>query len=270
MKRLLMMCLIAAAACSRKPETAIATPALQPAHPPATAAVPSTASPSAAAALSAAASSLSGNVVETMDAGGYTYLRVHTASGDEWAAVPQTAIKPGAEVTVEVQMTAQNFESKTLKRTFDKVLFGTIAGTPGATSLPPNHPALGASLLPNHPPIASASTAAPAAADVSVAPPAGGKSIAQVWSERAALKDSQVVVRGKVVKFLPGIMGKNWMHLRDGSGSPANGDNDLTVTTMDTAAAGDVVTIKGVVHTNKDFGAGYSYKVIVEDARVVK
>ena len=79
-----------------------------------------------------------------------------------------------------------------------------------------------------------------------------------------------MIVRGKVVKFLPGIMGRNWMHLRDGSGSGKNGDNDLTVTTSDTAAVGDIVTIKGVVHLDKDFGAGYTYAVIIEDASLVK
>src|SRR5438045_3820185 len=126
MKKFWMTCLIAAA-CSRKQETAVAPPLrLQPA--PAIAAAPAAAT---------AASSLSGNVVETMDAGGYTYLRVRTASGDEWAAVPQTAIKPGAAVTVEVQMTAQNFESKTLKRKFDKVLFGTIVATPVVAAAAP-------------------------------------------------------------------------------------------------------------------------------------
>jgi len=70
-----------------------------------------------------------------------------------------------------------------------------------------------------------------------------------------------------VVKFSPEIMGKNWIHLQDGTG--VSGANDLTVTTSATAQTGDTVTISGVLVTDKDFGYGYSYDVIVEDAEVV-
>jgi hypothetical protein len=75
-----------------------------------------------------------------------------------------------------------------------------------------------------------------------------------------------VVVRGKVVKYNPGIMGKNWIHLRDGSGAAADGTNDVLVTTAHQAKLGDVLTVKGVVRTDKDFGSGYSYKVLIEEA----
>jgi tartrate dehydratase beta subunit/fumarate hydratase class I family protein len=60
----------------------------------------------------------------------------------------------------------------------------------------------------------------------------------------------------------------NWVHLRDGTGSAANQTNDLIVTTTDELKVGDVVTLKGVVHTDKDFGAGYAYKVIVEEGKL--
>jgi glutamate-1-semialdehyde aminotransferase len=72
--------------------------------------------------------------------------------------------------------------------------------------------------------------------------------------------------RGKVVKFSGGIMGRNWIHLRDGSGSATDKTNDLVVTTTEQAKVGDVVTAKGVVRVDKDFGAGYVYKALVEDA----
>jgi hypothetical protein len=91
-----------------------------------------------------------------------------------------------------------------------------------------------------------------------------------VWAARSQLAEKQVVVRGKVVKFLAGIMGKNWMHLRDGSGTHEKGDDDLTVTTNEVAKVGDTVTVTGTVHVDKDFGAGYRYPVIVEDASVKK
>ena len=84
------------------------------------------------------------------------------------------------------------------------------------------------------------------------------------------IKDTVVAVRGKVVKYNPGIMGKNWIHLRDGSGSREKKDDDITVTTLDSAAVGDVVLVRGTVHLDRNFGAGYVYPVIIEDAKVSK
>jgi hypothetical protein len=72
------------------------------------------------------------------------------------------------------------------------------------------------------------------------------------------------------VKYNPKIMGKNWIHLQDGSGDPSKGTHDITVTSQNSVAVGDVVTAKGVLRADKDFGSGYTYALIVEDAKVVK
>jgi len=77
-------------------------------------------------------------------------------------------------------------------------------------------------------------------------------------------------VRGKVVKYTPDVLGKNWIHLRDGSGSAADNTHDVLVTTKNQTKIGDVVVAKGVVHTDKDLGSGYSYKVLIEDATLLK
>ena len=79
-----------------------------------------------------------------------------------------------------------------------------------------------------------------------------------------------MAVRGTVVKFTPSVMGKNWVHLRDGTGSAGNDTNDLLVTTQDKAAVGDVVTATGVVKTDVNLGSGYSFKVLVENATLRK
>jgi hypothetical protein len=94
------------------------------------------------------------------------------------------------------------------------------------------------------------------------------RTVAEVMTKSADLKEKTVTVRGKVVKYNPGIMGKNWIHLRDGSGSAADKTDDLLVTTMEQAKVGDVVVVKGIVRTDKDFGAGYAYKVLVEEAKL--
>jgi hypothetical protein len=103
-----------------------------------------------------------------------------------------------------------------------------------------------------------------------IPPPAGGLSIAELWARKAALAGKQVTVRGRVVKVNTQILGRNWVHLQDGSGSASDGTNDLTVTTDATLAEGETITITGVLATGKDFGAGYVYDAIVENGKVVK
>ena len=77
-------------------------------------------------------------------------------------------------------------------------------------------------------------------------------------------------VRGKVVKNSRMIMGKNWLHLQDGTGEPDKKQHDLVVTTMADATEGEIVTVEGVVAANRDFGAGYNYQVLIENAKVEK
>ena len=78
--------------------------------------------------------------------------------------------------------------------------------------------------------------------------------LAEVFAGKDQLAGKPVVVRGKVVKTNANIMGKNWLHVRDGSG--AEGTNDLTVTMAGTAPnVGDTVVVKGTVALNKDFGS---------------
>jgi len=99
--------------------------------------------------------------------------------------------------------------------------------------------------------------------------PEGGMTVAEVHARAAEFAGQSVALRGRVVKANFGIMGSNWLHVQDGSGDPATGSNDLTVTTQGRAEVGDLVTVRGVVAADKDFGAGYRYSVIVENAEVV-
>ena len=96
--------------------------------------------------------------------------------------------------------------------------------------------------------------------------PKGGKTVAELYAEKSSLSGKEVTVRGKVVKFSANIMGKNWIHLQDGTG--AEGSNDLTITTGSSAKVGDTVVASGVFAVNKDLGYGYKYDIIVEDAKI--
>ncbi len=92
--------------------------------------------------------------------------------------------------------------------------------------------------------------------------------IEQIYTQKAKLVGKQVQVKGKVVKVNEGIMGKNFLHITDGTGK--EGSNDLTITTQDVAALGDTVSLTGEVVVNRDFGAGYTYPLLIEKAKVSK
>jgi len=139
---------------------------------------------------------------------------------------------------------------------------GKEQAPPAASSPPP--PAAETPAPPPHPtPSAPSDTV-----DLSgIAKAEGGKTIAEVFAEREQLAGETIVFRGKVVKTNAGIMGKNWLHIRDGSG--AEGTNDITVTTTEVLPnVGDTVLVTGVLQLNKDFGMGYQYDLIIEDADV--
>ena len=267
MRRLSAVLLIAAAVagCKKSEPTPAAAPA---ATPPAAAA-------EAAAPAAPQGTTIKGKIVERLDAPPYTYLKLATGKDEQWAAVPKTELAKGAEATVVGAMPMQGFESKTLNRKFDVVYFGTLEGAAAAPAAdaapgqpPPGMDTSPAGMAAQHANVAKGPSEV---GDVKVdkASGADARTVAEVYAQKAQLKDKQVTIRAKVVKYNAGIMGKNWLHLRDGSGK-ADKDNDLTVTSNDVAKVGDVVVIKGAVRTDKDFGAGYAYPVIVEDAKIAK
>jgi hypothetical protein len=211
----------------------------------------------------APANVLKGEVLEVKEVESYTYLRLKTAEGETWAAIGKAPVKKGAQVTLENTMVMENFESKSLKKTFPRIVFGSLAGAGvGPVGTPP---------VPSQ--VAAAHAALPKTAfagEVKVAKASGpdARTVAEIVTKSAELKGKTVQVRGKVVKFTDSVMGKNWIHLRDGSGSAADKTDDVLVTSADQAKVGDVVLAKGIVRTDKDFGSGYAYKVLIEDAKL--
>jgi hypothetical protein len=220
---------------------------------------PAAMSPDAAPAVT-----VRGKVLEVKSVDSYTYLRLSTPNGDLWAAVVTAKVKKGSTVTIENGVVMSNFYSKAMKRTFPEVLFGSLAGS-AAAAAPGGH-ALGTAypIVPSAKPEAALETINDA--PVAKASGANAKTVAEINTRSAELKDKPVLVRGKVVKFNGGIMGKNWIHLRDGSGSANNETNDILVTSASETRVGDIVTVKGTVRTDKDFGSGYAYKVLIEEA----
>jgi len=204
------------------------------------------------ASTSPSAALVTGEVLEIKDVDSYTYLRLKTKDVETWAAVGKAAVKKGAKVSIENVMVMKNFESKSLNKTFPTILFGSLTVADKATASP--HSGAAKAL----------DTTVPV--NVAKAIGANARTVAEIVTKAAELKDKSVLVRGQIVKYNPQVMGRNWIHLRDGSGVAADNTHDILVTTTQQAKHGDVVTVSGVVRTDKDFGSGYAYKVLIEDA----
>lgn len=226
---------------------------------------PAAAQPPAGGAQAAApaAPTVTGPVLETMDAANYTYVRVKTDAGDVWAASSTFKVAVGDRITLALEMPMENFRSQTLNRDFPVIYFTTRIAREGEAL--PSAPAM----MPGHSQTGAADVRAASAQVTEPIPPApGGTTVAGVWANRKALAGKTVTVRGKVVKFNGGIMGRNWIHIQDGSGAAADGTNDLLVTSDAAATVGDIVTVTGIVAIDKDFTAGYAYAVLIEDAKI--
>ncbi len=207
---------------------------------------------------------ISGTVKETFDSGGYTYVQVATPSGSEWVAVPPTQLSVGQAVSVKPQMEMRDFKSSTLKRTFAHIYFAeSLAPQAPAPASPPKK-----ILPPTHQGSGSHAQAPVAGLRVSKAAAADAATIAELYARRGELEGKTVCVRAQVTKVSPQIMDRNWIHLQDGTGDPRDGSHDLTVTSKALPAVKDIVTMRGVLRKDKDFGSGYRYAVLIEEAKL--
>jgi hypothetical protein len=237
----------------------------------------------------------SGKIIETMNASGYTYLLIDSGTARTWVAIPETTVKVGDTVHYANGMIMKDFHSKTLNRTFASVVF-----SPGLTDQAPETEKKGATASPTG---EKASKASPTADDSSfsaavqaetqpepamttsggstgaIVPFAeikiekaegeNGHTVLEIFKQAKELDGKVVRLRGMVMKVNLNIMGKNWVHLQDGTGDPMTNTHDLVITTAETPSQGQTVTVEGTMRAAKDFGAGYSYAAIIEDAKIV-
>ena len=197
---------------------------------------------------------IKGKVTETMEASGYTYVLLDTGSEKIWGAAPTTTIAVGDQIEFSTDMPMRDFQSKSLNRSFPVIYFAPrfISSNNNSTS--------------GIPPISANSTSKkPAVALKTMAKAKDGYTITEIYNDKTNLAGKTISVRGQVTKFNAKVMNKNWLHIKDSSG-----ENDLTITTNDTVAVGDVVLISGKLALDKDFGYGYLYPLIIEQASMTK
>ncbi|MGE4396264.1 MAG: hypothetical protein AB7D34_02275 [Sulfurimonas sp.] len=211
------------------------------------------------------------NVLETINGGGYTYAKVDEDGNIYWIAGPQTNIGTGMKISFLEQMVMSDFTSKSLNKHFDQLVFvsaivpadGSTAGAPAQTlALEDAH----ANCDHSKEEAASAHVAQNTPVAVSVAKNADGYTIEELYAKKDTLKDKSIKVNAKVVKVSRNIMGKDWIHLQDGSG--AAGTDDIIATAVNsTVQVGDTVTANGIIKTNIDLGYGYNFSVLIEETK---
>ena len=195
-------------------------------------------------------------VEEVVQASQYTYLKVSENGTENWIAVNRQEAEKGQVYYYDKSLEMNNFHSKELDRTFETIYFVQEIST---------EPMIGDIQTPAKQGSKVASTQKEG---ISVAPAEGSVSIAQLYAGRNDFAGKTIKMKGQVVKVNEEVMGKNWIHIQDGT---KDGENfDLTITTLDKAAVDDIVTFEGTITLNKDFGYGYSYELIMEDAKLVK
>jgi len=253
---------------------------------------------------------ISGKVIETMDAKHYTYVLLKKDATETWLAVPKTKVTVGEELEFWKGIEMSKFNSTQLNRTFDTIFFspGLVSGT-GPTdedivsmahggrsteqiaadkkepteenetteqshTLDKNRQHDEEIIQKAHggQPLASLESAkAPVlntlAEPIEKASGPDGYKISEIYEKQGELAGKEVSVRGRVVKIAAGVLKMNWIHLQDGSGNVSSGTHDIIVTSNDLPVAGDIITMRGTVHLNKDFGAGYKYALILMEGK---
>jgi len=202
----------------------------------------------------------SGIIQEIIQVSSYTYCLVKEGSVEYWIAISKMPVKAGQTLYFDKGAEMKDFHSRELDRTFPSIYFIADASTNPNVVAGTNQ--MQQQLQqPQKPKIVKNK--------IEVEKADGGITIAELYANRENYAGKRVKIRGEVTKISGElILNKYWVHLQDGT--EHNGDFDLTVTTLDTVNPGTVVTYEGIIELNKDFGAGYSYAVIMEEAKLVK
>jgi hypothetical protein len=184
----------------------------------------------------------------------YTYFLVDENESEYWIAVTKREAAEGDVIYYSNPLEMNNFVSKELGRTFPSIFFvQNVSNEPTLIGNAASQP-----MTQQKPEIVKID-------NVKIKPVKGGISISDLYEEQTKFAGNTVIIRGVVARYNHKVIGKNWVHIQDGT--DYSGQFDLAVTTMDSLAVGNTVTFTGTISLNKDYGAGYFYKVIMEEAK---
>ncbi len=207
-------------------------------------------------------STYSGTVESVEKSGNYIYVKIKGEKGEFWTAVYASTVKPGDRVEIKNPLLMKNFYSKSLKKKFKLILFTSAIypvgtkpiGSKGINKAPVS--AHGMSMKNSFKTDLTVKSG-------SVEKAKGGFTIEECFKKSDELNGKIIVVKGIAVRVSRKIMGKNWVHLRDGSGKP--GKDDVTFTTQSEINIGDIITVRGKIEFGKSIGNGYTFPALISN-----
>ena len=195
-------------------------------------------------------------VKEVLQADSYTYIKADENGDEFWIAILKRDVEVGNTYYYEQAMEMKNFKSKDLDRTFESIFF-----LEGISDSPEGNNMAGVMMPKDETHQNKEDTPRQ---EMTIEHEEGEIAIEYLFENKESLEGKKVAVRGIVTKFNPDIMNRNWVHIQDGTGGEKS--FDLTITTLDNIKIGSVASFEGIVAINKDFGAGYKYDLILEEA----
>lgn len=196
---------------------------------------------------------------EVIQATSYTYVKGDQKGKEVWIAILKRDVEVGKTYYYGQAMEMKGFKSKELERTFDSILFleGIFDSPDGNNKSQVANP---------HDPDKNKKSGAPRQ-EMNIQHKEGEIEIGELYKNKESLASKKIKVRGVVTKFNPGIMDRNWVHIQDGTGGTTS--FDLTITTNDQVQVGTIAVFEGAVAVDKDFGHGYKYDLILEEANLL-
>lgn len=188
-------------------------------------------------------------VLEVLPTSKYVYLNVEEKGEKFWIATGKKEVKVGETYFYKKGILKTNFESKEHNRIFDKVYL--VANIVAA-----NHGSEQSPKIEQSPIVHEQDTQTVRE---------GSIKISELVNNKSKYAGKEVQISGKCTKINANIMGRNWIHLKDGSMD----EFDLVITSDELVPEGHTVTMTGVVVLDKDFGAGYKYDLIIELGKIV-
>ncbi|RLD39542.1 MAG: hypothetical protein DRI74_00425 [Bacteroidetes bacterium] len=197
-------------------------------------------------------------VLETIDVASYVYILGKENGAKYWYATNVRDVNKGDTFFYDNPLVMKDFYSRELDRPFDEILFlSRIAKNPIELNKPKTETVSKANGKIKTKQI-----------EISIDKPDNTISIAQLFKQKDVFKGQEVIIKGEVVKFSPQIMNTNWIHIQDGTSF--NGKYDLTITSQENVNVGDILTFKGFIAVDKDFGYGYFYEFLMEEAEIIE
>jgi len=198
-----------------------------------------------------------GKVVDVIQTSNYTYCKMNVSGREYWIAINKQEVKKGQSLYFEQGLEMRDFHSQELNRNFSLLYLVQHVGSDVKGQNTASYRSYQEAPKPKI-----------VKKKMKIKPVKGGISIAELFAHKEKYAGKKVRIKGKVTKYNPGILGKNWAHIQDGT--EYNNHFDLTVTTQAQLSQDMVVTFEGKITLNKDLGYGYFYPVIMEDASVLR